>query len=112
MEIETQGFAPLRYQDCLIAWNPGTAQIRVDQRPNSEDGVDWTKFPIRYAKVGGAADAHVRRCKTSERRDLLLFVEFNSIVVRDRVPPQAAHEAFLQIDQYRQRISSDTQGAA
>jgi hypothetical protein len=102
----------MRYQDCLIAWNPGTAQIRVDRASNKEDDLDWTKFPIRYVNCGGAAYAHVHRCKNKDERDLMLFVEFNTIVVRDKVPVEAAHRAFLQIDQYRQRLSPDTQGAA
>lgn len=31
----------------------------------------------------------------------MLFIEFHTIVVRDKVPIQAAHKAFLAIDEYR-----------
>jgi hypothetical protein len=38
---------------------------------------------------------------------LSMFILFNSIVVRDRVPVEDAHRAFLKIDEYRQHISHD-----
>jgi hypothetical protein len=69
----------VRYQDALIAWTPGTDQI----------------------KVGNIV----------QRGDLMLFIEFNTIVVRDNVSVEAAHKAFLAIDEYRERISPDIEGA-
>ena len=43
---------------------------------------------------------------------MMLFIEFNTIVVRDQIPVKAAHDAFLAIDEYRERISPDIPGAA
>jgi len=37
--------------------------------------------------------------KDKTQRDLMLFIEFNTIVVRDKVPVEAAHKAFLAIDE-------------
>lgn len=42
----------------------------------------------------------------------MVFINFHTIVVRDGVDPQVAHEAFLVIDEYRERISPDIPGAA
>lgn len=42
---------------------------------------------------------------------LAMFITFNTIVVRDGIDPQVAHRAFLEIDEYRQRISPDMYGA-
>jgi hypothetical protein len=42
---------------------------------------------------------------------LSMFVLFNTLVVRDKVDPQVAHQAFLAIDEYRKTISPDTPGA-
>ena len=44
-------------------------------------------------------------------RDMMLFIEFNTIVVRDKIPVEAAHREFLKIDEYRQRISPDIPGS-
>jgi hypothetical protein len=38
---------------------------------------------------------------------LRLFIEFHTLVVRDGIDPQAAHEAFLAVDEYRDLISPD-----
>ena len=42
---------------------------------------------------------------------MMLFIEFNTIVVRDQVPVEAVHREFLKIDEYRKRISPDIPGA-
>lgn len=41
----------------------------------------------------------------------MLFINFNTLVVRDGIDPQVAHEAFLAIDEYRKHIAPDIQGA-
>jgi hypothetical protein len=41
----------------------------------------------------------------------MTFIEFNTIVARDGIDPKTAHEAFLAIDEYAERISPDMPGA-
>ncbi len=41
----------------------------------------------------------------------MLFIHFNTIVVGDQVGVEATHQAFLEIDEYRQLISPDIKGA-
>jgi len=40
-----------------------------------------------------------------------LFIDFHTMVVRDGIDPHAAHEEFLKIHEYRERISADIPGA-
>jgi hypothetical protein len=42
---------------------------------------------------------------------LAMFILFNTLVVRDRIDPFRAHQAFLEIDEYRRTISPDAPGA-
>ncbi|MGC2786155.1 MAG: hypothetical protein WA397_20450 [Roseiarcus sp.] len=62
-------------------------------------------------RTGGAAEIALRKCTDEYKRDMMLFIEFHTIVVRDKVPVEAAHRAFLAIDEYRDRISPDIEGA-
>jgi hypothetical protein len=100
----------MKWQEALVAWNPGTDQIRVGPLIGENDA-DWTDHPIRYRMTGGAAYRALRDCKDKAKRDMMLFITFHEIVVRDRIPIAAVHEAFLAIDEYRQRIAPDIKGA-
>lgn len=40
--------------------------------------------------------------------ELMMFIHFNTLGVRDGIDPKATHKEFLKMDEYRQRISSDT----
>ena len=53
----------MKYQEALVAWTPGTDQIRVG--PLIRDGdLDWTDYPIHYLYTGGAAAIALRKCRT------------------------------------------------
>jgi hypothetical protein len=101
----------MKYQEALIAWTPCTDLIRVDRLLSSPYAPDWTEHPISYEYTGGAAAVWLRKCKNKLQRDMMLFIEFNTIVVRDKVPVEAVHREFLKIDEYRERISPDIAGA-
>lgn len=100
----------MRYQEALIAWTPNSDLIRVGPLIGRGD-TDWTEWPINYEYTGGATEIALRKCSEEYKRDLMLFIEFNTIVVRDGIPVEAAHREFLKIDEYRKRISPDIQGA-
>lgn len=100
----------MKYQEALIAWNPNTDQVRVGRFLRQRDS-DWSRWPINYTRTGGAAYTGLRECTDKYMRDMMLFIEFHTLVVRDNVPVQAVHRAFLEIDEYRQRISPDIEGA-
>jgi hypothetical protein len=101
----------MKYQEALIAWTPKSDQIRVGPLLGEYDP-DWTARPIRYRLTGGAAYTGLCKCEDKTLRDMMLFIEFHTIVVRDEVPVEAVHKAFLAIDEYRERISPDISGAA
>jgi hypothetical protein len=65
----------------------------------------------RYAYTGGACYVD-RREMTLAQKVMMMFIDFHTLVVRDGIDPQAAHREFLKIDEYRNRISPDTDGAA
>jgi hypothetical protein len=100
----------MKYQEALVAWTPGTDQVRVGHLIQRGEG-DWTNHPVHYRFTGGAAYTALRECEDKTLRDMMMFIEFHTIVVRDRVPAEAVHKAFLAIDEYRQRISPDIEGA-
>jgi len=41
----------------------------------------------------------------------MVFVHFHTIVTRDGIDPRIAHKAFLEIEEYRERMSPDIRGA-
>jgi hypothetical protein len=41
----------------------------------------------------------------------MMFIAFHTMVVRDGIDPQAAHDEFLKISEYRRRIAPDIEGA-
>lgn len=94
----------MKQLECMYAWTPGTDQIAVDKWP------DLTGWSDRYHCTGGACymDIHKMSPAGQQRR---LFIDFNTAVVRDRIPVEAAHKAFLKIAEYRAFISPDTEGA-
>jgi hypothetical protein len=100
----------------IIAW---TAKYRTDY-PNAgqvkvgpfvkEGDVDWIK---PYASFGGAAYAD--RLQLSKEMTLaMLFVDFHTLVVRDGIDPQVAHQAFWRstsmLRRYRQIPSAPATG--
>lgn len=60
--------------------------------------------------TGGACCRHVQEAR-GVKAAFHLMTEFHTIVVRDGVDPQEAHQAFLVIDEYRRRIAPDIPGA-
>lgn len=94
----------MKIEEAMIVWNPG-----------QEHQVDVVKWPDRQ-RVGAGLRYSCGACDTewhedAEKRLLLLFIHFNTLVVRDRISPLSAHRAFLKIDEYRRRISPDQEGA-
>ncbi|MEH2534426.1 hypothetical protein V1277_006278 [Bradyrhizobium sp. AZCC 1588] len=100
--------------NALIVWTPtnvdgiplelrGRVEVRTLQSCR-----DWIKPP--FSRTGGASSVAVRKM-TGLKSELRLFIEFQTLVVRDGIDPQKAHKAFLAIDEYRKLISPDCVGA-
>lgn len=105
----------MKAKDALIAWtpnfdhedgNPTKGQVRVG--PLLEDGdPDWT---YGYSMTGGAAYT-ARRDMSEWEQIAMVFIEWQTMVFGYKIDPAVAHEAFLAIDEYRQRIALDLPGA-
>jgi hypothetical protein len=89
--------------------NPGA--IRVERHGSGWERTSGDRWmPIHRSLVLGVFQQF--ETKDDRTRQLLsMFVLFNTVVVRDGIDPAAAHQAFLEIDEYRQHISPDTPGA-
>lgn len=104
----------MKASEAVIAWSPNPAfsdtrgahtagQVKICPRP-PRSAAD----PYAYWVYAGASDEN-----ESELADVaMVFIHFHTMVVRDGVDPQVAHEAMLAIDEYRERISPDISGAA
>ena len=68
------------------------------------------KEAARYKRDAGASFTDWRH-RSSEQLRALVLAEFHALVVRDGMHPQAVHQAFLVIDEYREAISLDVGGA-
>lgn len=95
----------MKANESLIAWtpmsfkgHPTAGQVKVGRAMNTRDP-EWAK-PYRMRKRHALQDSAK-----------MLFVHFHTLVVRDGIPPQVAHEAFLVVDEYAQTISPDIHGA-
>ncbi|MCJ2098442.1 hypothetical protein [Methylobacterium sp. E-046] len=103
----------MKQLEALIAWTPTHWE---DVKPDTVGKVVVVPFPDEtglsnlYAMTGGAcyADQH---SAPEWQRLAMLFIDFNTIVVRDGINPQEAHRAFIAIDEYRLKIAPDQQGA-
>ena len=98
--------------EAIIAWTPARW---AEMRPETAGRV--AVLPLaemgaakRYMMRAGAGSSGLRAL-SEEARIARLFIDFQTLVVRDGIDPQSAHHAFLAIDEYRYRISPDTEGA-
>jgi hypothetical protein len=48
---------------------------------------------------------------TDGRSVMQMFLDFHAMVVRDGIDPQALHAEMLKVDEYRQHIARDIEGA-
>jgi hypothetical protein len=94
------------WRECRYFWNPDTGFVLVTRK----GGVDPGKEVARMW-MDGAED----RLEGLAWDDLAIvakvFVEFNTLVVRDRISIDDAHREFLKIRQYRCFVAPDVSGA-
>jgi hypothetical protein len=114
-----RGKASMKARDAHILWTPADYKKRLLRRGDHPPGsVKVLRFlsdgdrkeAARYKRDVGASFTDWRH-KSSEQLKALVLAEFHALVVRDGIHPQAAHKAFLVIDEYREVISPDIEGA-
>jgi hypothetical protein len=90
---------------CMVVWTP----VSVEHSATRGE-VAIVPWPDRlgerrpYSYSAGACDSELHTMSESDRI-AMLFITFNTLVVRDGIDPQAAHHAFLEVDEYRERIA-------
>ena len=103
----------LGIDDWIVCWTPAgrgpddsaePGAVLVDQLGSS------AYWDHRYAYTGGACYTDRRRMPL-HGKVMMMFIDFHTLVVRDGIDPQAARREFLKIEEYRRRISPDTDGA-
>lgn len=106
----------MKYADAYIAWSPGKGSgwwrtdtknpgtVKVVYRPMQSGWDDGFLF------TGGACYKVVQEAKGDDAV-ARLFIEWHHIVLRDRVDPEVAHQAFLAIDEYRDALAADIPGS-
>jgi hypothetical protein len=97
----------MKIAEAVVVWVPETGNVRIERH-----GSDWDNDPDSFwALAADAWNTIAPSPPTKEHIEVLsMFILFNTLVVRDRVPVEAAHKAFLKIEEYRQAISPDTPG--
>jgi hypothetical protein len=86
---------------------PNRGAVRVERHSSG-----WRRTPGDRWMPAAHAFNYGHSTKGNPTKQLLsLFLLFNTLVIRDGIDAQAAHEAFLAIDEYRQTISPDAPGA-
>jgi hypothetical protein len=108
----------MKIEEALILWNPRSDQVKVSVWRHITvaghrvvDIFGWDNsylFNDAPSWQIGAAMTKGNKLKRIAR----LFVIFNTMVVRDGVAVDAAHRALLAIDEYRETIPEDQEGAA
>lgn len=103
----------MKVAETMIAWtpawlinNPTAGKIQVCPRFLRGD-TDWAQ---PYLYLAGAKFPWVRKLRGQDAVTNI-FLEFNTIVVRDGLAPEVVHKAFLSIDEYAEGLSPQTPGA-
>ena len=94
------------WRDCRYFWNPKTGFVLVAQRGDPSPGREVATMWM---------DGYEKRTTTLMPNHPAIvskvFVEFNTLTVRDGIPVHAAHREFLKVQQYRTHIAPDIEGA-
>jgi hypothetical protein len=91
----------MKLVEAMYGWNRNSDEIDVGPWP------DTTGWSDRYSLTGGACYTNIRQM-APDQLAAQIFIDFHMIVLRDGVDVQAAHRAFLKIDEFRRSIAPET----
>jgi hypothetical protein len=94
----------MKLVEAMYGWNRNSNEIGVGPWP------DTTGWSDRYSLTGGARYKSIREMPL-DQQVAQVFIDFHMIVLRDGVDVQAAHRAFLKIDEFRGSLAPDIPGA-
>lgn len=103
----------MKLAEAMIAWTP-RYELRSDDptfgRVRVGHWPDESGWSDPYAYTDGMC-MKTWRDADADRRLALLFILFNTMIIRDGIDPAEAHSALLVIDEYREAIPPDQPGA-
>ncbi|WP_137390847.1 hypothetical protein [Rhodoligotrophos defluvii] len=100
----------------LVAWQPRWAESDPEDGEAPAGSIEVGPWPDengwseKFLMTGGCCYREFHG-HSKEMQIALMFIAFHTCVVRDGIDPQDAHRAFLNIEEYRKRISFDIDGA-
>jgi hypothetical protein len=104
----------MKYRNCMIAWTPTAYVAKEDEATKGQVKVgphpDTTGWSDAYSHTTGSCYFGRKKAPRWERLSWVMS-DFHTMVVRDGIDAQVAHKAFLAIDEYREFISPDIDGA-
>jgi hypothetical protein len=96
----------------IVAWNPASVDS-ADHAPalpgagQVEVGANVPGgWAVLYDCSSGSCYPN-RRKMTAESKALMMMIDFHKVVVRDGIDPQAAHQQFLKIGEYRRLVDDN-----
>jgi len=90
----------VKLKEIMFAWNPNSDEVKVGPWPDKKN---WSKG---YTMTGGACYSKVAKF-TKEQCKFYLYLEGMHLIIRDKVNPIAVHNAFYEIDEYRDGLAHD-----
>lgn len=90
--------------EAVIAWNSEKRTLMVFRLEDYQRS--WRKITEMFPSDVGAT-FHDRAKARGVRAVAFVFIDFNTLVVRERIPVETVHNAFLEIDEYRHHMSPD-----
>ena len=108
----------LTIDNWMVAWNSKhtTPELEELRGPNPPGAVKVGKWPDKtgwsddYDSTAGCCWVETASYDL-QGKVMMMFIDFHTLVVRDRIDPKKLHKEFLKIDEYRYRIPFDMEGA-
>jgi hypothetical protein len=104
----------MKASDADVVWVPRLPGEWYEKNgrsaPDNEGSVRVERHLSGWKRTKGdrcrpAANLGYAGARNEMTAPLSVFILFNTLVVRDGIDPEAAHRAFLDIDEYRQYVS-------
>jgi hypothetical protein len=100
----------MKLNEAMVMWNPNSSNIKVMSRDVYLKEVQnyairkryKTSFPYWFS----GRDERFQSLSVLESK-LIIYIEAIHIIVRDKVDPNAVHEALLNIDEYVDCLAND-----
>ncbi|OHV78532.1 hypothetical protein [Rhizobium sp. LCM 4573] len=87
----------------MLCWNPGTADVALIPWP------DTARQSDQYRSTSLACYTHIRT-GNFEYRKTTVFILAMTLIVRDKCPAEAVHEALLGLAEYQDGCPDDMPG--